>query len=65
MEYTMNNGFAELNASEMDDINGGALPLIVGALAAGGIVVGTGVVVCGTVYAVGKAVQWVGDKITG
>ena len=28
MEYTMNNGFTELNASEMDDINGGALPVL-------------------------------------
>ena len=28
MEYTMNNGFAELNASEMDDINGGAFPVL-------------------------------------
>ncbi|WP_295069971.1 class IIb bacteriocin, lactobin A/cerein 7B family [Ruminococcus sp.] len=29
MEYTMNNGFAELNAVEMENIDGGIIPLIV------------------------------------
>ena len=28
MEYTMNNGFTELNASEMNDIDGGVFPVL-------------------------------------
>ena len=58
------NNFVELSSNEMMEIDGG-MPFLVGVLAAAGIVVGTGVVVAGTVYAVGKTVQWVGDKIAG
>ncbi len=60
----MNKEFMELDMNEMLQIDGGLHPIL-GVLAAGGIVVGTGVVVAGTVYGVGKVVQWVGDKITG
>lgn len=60
----MNKEFKELNQNELNVIDGG-MPFIVGVLAAGGIVVGTGVVVAGTVYGVGKFVQWAGDTITG
>ncbi len=60
----MNKEFVELDTKEMYHIDGG-MPFAVGVLAAGGIVVGTGIVVAGTVYGVGKAVQWIGDKITG
>lgn len=60
----MNKGFIELNNHELNAIDGG-MPFLLGVLAAGGIVVGTGVVVAGTVYGVGKFVQWAGDKITG
>ena len=60
----MNKEFTELNHNELNEIDGG-MPFILGVLAAGGIVLGTGVVVAGTVYAVGKFVQWAGDKITG
>lgn len=54
----------ELGSNDMMEIDGG-MPFIVGVLAAGGVVLGTGVVVAGAVYAVGKTVQWIGDKITG
>lgn len=60
----MNKEFIELDQNEIMEIDGG-MPFVLGVLAAGGIVVGTGVVVAGTVYAVGKCVQWIGDKITG
>lgn len=60
----MNKEFTELNLNELDAIDGG-MPLILGVAVAAGIVVGTGVVVAGTVYGVGKLVQWAGDKITG
>ncbi len=60
----MNNQFMELEQKELDEIDGG-MPFVLGVLAAGGIVVGTGIVVAGTVYGVGKFVQWAGDKITG
>ena len=53
----------ELGSNDMMEIDGG-MPFIVGVLAAGGVVLGTGVVVAGAVYAVGKTVQWIGDKIT-
>ena len=54
----------ELGSNDMMEIDGG-MPFIVGVLAAGGVVLGTGVVVAGAVYAVGKTVQWIGYKITG
>ncbi|WP_294408904.1 class IIb bacteriocin, lactobin A/cerein 7B family [uncultured Ruminococcus sp.] len=60
----MNNNFVELSNNEMMDIDGG-MPFVLGVLAAGGIVVGTAFVTAGTVYLVGKGVQWVGDKIFG
>lgn len=59
----MSREFTELSTNETLEIDGG-LPFVVGVLAAAGIVVGTGVVVAGTVYLVGKTVQWIGDKIT-
>jgi len=40
MEYTMNNGFAELSATEMNDIDGGVPVVIIVA----GVVVGCAVV---------------------
>ena len=60
----MDREFTELNKNELNTVDGG-MPLVLGVLAAGGIVVGTGVVVAGTGYGVGKFVQWAGDKITG
>ena len=60
----MDREFTELNKNELNTVDGG-MPLVLGVLAASGIVVGTGVVVAGTVYGVGKFVQWAGDKITG
>ena len=38
MEYTINNGFAELNAVEMENIDGGVLPIIIYAAAFAGSV---------------------------
>ena len=64
MRMTMNKEFKELRQDELNVIEGG-MPFVLGVLVAGGIVVGTGVVVAGTVYCVGKFVQWAGDKITG
>lgn len=58
----MNTNFKELSNEEMYSVDGG-LPLVLGVLAAAGIVVGTGFVVAGTVYLVGKGVQYVGDKV--
>ncbi len=58
----MNKGFVELNENEMLAIDGG-LPFIVGVLAAGAIVVGTGTVVAGAVVLVGKAAQALSDWI--
>ena len=54
----MDREFTELNQND-------GMPLVLGVLVAGGIVVGTGIVVSSTVYGVGKFVQWAGDKITG
>ena len=51
----MDREFTELNKNELNTVDGG-MPLVLGVLAAGGIVVGTGVVVAGTVYGVGKFV---------
>ena len=40
------------------------IKVVGGVAAAAGITLGTAVVVAGAVYAVGKTVQWIGDKIT-
>ena len=64
MENINSKGFAELSVNDTEMIDGG-MPLVLGVLVAGGIVVGTGIVVSSTVYGVGKFVQWAGDKITG
>ena len=58
----MNTNFTELSNDEMYSIDGG-IPFVLGVLAAAGIVVGTGFVVAGTVYVVGKGVQYIGDKV--
>lgn len=47
--------------NELMNVDGG-MPFIVGALAAGGIVVGSAVVVGGVTYGVKKLCEWVGSK---
>lgn len=51
----MDREFTELNQNELNTVDGG-MPLVLGVLVAGGIVVGTGIVVSSTVYGVGKFV---------
>ena len=57
----MDNRFIELSEKELFNLDGGALPLVVGALAAGGIVCGSALVVGGVTYGVKKTCEYVGS----
>ena len=61
MDLKMNNGFADLSVEEMEQIDGG-MPIVLGVLAAGGIIAGTAGVVGGATYAVKRLCQYVGSK---
>ncbi len=54
------NTFHTLSEKELLDVDGG-LPFVVGVLAAGGIVVGSAVVVGGVTYGVKKLCEFVGS----
>lgn len=56
------NEFYPLSQDELYAIDGG-LPVVVGVLAAAGIVLGTAVVVACTVVVVAKVAQYVADRL--
>lgn len=57
----MEKEFETLTDNELMAIDGG-MPFVVGVLVAGGIVVGSAVVVGGVTYGVKKLCEWAGSK---